>query len=786
MNQGGYDLRRDVDKLLNKTTELAKDYFIQINSPIITFKDDVFTPSILTATAYESSQDLTDFYEGILDLWVSTDEGEHYTFVKSVTGHTISQTMSDITVNNNTIDIDDVTHFRVNMYDETYNVLDRQTIAIVKTKDGKDAITILLGNEAQLIAVDGNGSLKSNPTTITIPVYCYKGTSKVAGTIDLSDVSNTFSTKTKVDPTASNNGSVTLSCTSVPNQITNDEPIKVTVDGETITKYFTWSKIGDGKDGNAGGTYDFVYYTKNNSTPPTISSSTTIDPNTGRNVLNTWCARPTDTTSSNQYCFGAYRKLDHTGTPTGNYSDVYLWAKYGEDGVDGEDGEDGADGKGLEMIFCRTSTPNGYSTNPSTLPAVQTPDYVPSGWTDDQTGVDSTHQYEYVCLRTSDTSGVWSKFTAPRLWAKYGEDGEQGIPGIDGDNISAGGVIEKVVDFNFSPTGVGSVSNSVPSDFVGTVAKKLTLTKGSNTCLLPSYLDGTGSIMIARQGNMVTINFDGLGLSTSFPVDTQDHKSIFTLPDWAKPLNTVWFSSVLDNSVLSCTTDHIRIRRISTGGLYASKMSGSASYIVDDNAGKKECSLSWVSTSAVAQGGYVQARLLDNSSNPIEFAYIYFRVNDVIYKRETNGSGIATLNINLPYRSVGYNIIAWFDGGEYDQNTGQYLSSAGIYKYKELTSTYFTVNKASTPTISWGYTTGGGGVQYYAQFVNSATGSYPIRNHPVYLNIGGSGWAKMETDNNGRAYFRLDGYSGSVTVQAKIEAGDRVATTNSGSNIYSL
>ena len=127
MNQGSYDLRRDVDRLKNKTDELAKDYYIQVNSPIVTYKDEVYTPSTIVATAYQSSREITDFYDdGILDLWVSTNGGNSYTYVKQTTNHTISAVINDTTI----------TNYRINLYDEELNLLDRQTIVIVRTTKG--------------------------------------------------------------------------------------------------------------------------------------------------------------------------------------------------------------------------------------------------------------------------------------------------------------------------------------------------------------------------------------------------------------------------------------------------------------------------------------------------------------------------------------------------------------------------------------------------------------------------------------------------------------------------
>lgn len=280
----------------------------------------------------------------------------------------------------------------------------------------EDAISVMLGNEAQLIAVDGNGSLKSNPTTITIPVYCYKGTNKIAGTINLSSISNTFSAKTVTrEPTTTNDGGlITLQCTSVPTQITKNEPIIVTVDGKTYTKYFTWSKIGDGKDGNDGGTFDFVYYTKNDATTPTISSSTTINANTGRNVVGAWCARPTNVSSSYQYCFGAYRKLDYNGNPTGNYSDVYLWAKYGATG---------SSGTSHEYAYYTTSS----ATAPTKPSGNITETTGTEKWTTVPVAMTLKKKYMYISYRIN--GGTWSN-TA--LWSQFGDKGETGAKGKDG------------------------------------------------------------------------------------------------------------------------------------------------------------------------------------------------------------------------------------------------------------------------------------------------------------------------------------------------------------------
>ena len=114
-----------------------------------------------------------------------------------------------------------------------------------------------------------------------------------------------------------------------------------------------------------------------------------------------------------------------------NTSEYDLLAHKGEDGKDGTDGIDGKDGekgeKGkdavqYEYIFRRTTT---YS-QPSTPGTSQTDGYVPSGWTSESQGISATYPYEWRSQRTKSSEGIWSSFSTPKLWAKWGEQGLQG------------------------------------------------------------------------------------------------------------------------------------------------------------------------------------------------------------------------------------------------------------------------------------------------------------------------------------------------------------------------
>lgn len=100
---------------------------------------------------------------------------------------------------------------------------------------------------------------------------------------------------------------------------------------------------------------------------------------------------------------------------------LYTWHKW-----------QGEDGFGYEYIYKRTSS----ATAPSTPTDISQEDgFVPDGWTDDPTGVDSTNMYEWVVYRKK-TDGVWGAFvgsaadnSVAALWAKYGQTGATGQTG---------------------------------------------------------------------------------------------------------------------------------------------------------------------------------------------------------------------------------------------------------------------------------------------------------------------------------------------------------------------
>ena len=95
-----------------------------------------------------------------------------------------------------------------------------------------------------------------------------------------------------------------------------------------------------------------------------------------------------------------------------------------------QSGKDGSDGTSYERVFIHTTT----ESKPATPSTSQTDDYVPFGWHDDPIGVSSSLPYEWISEREKK-NGIWSKFSAPALWAKYGFDGADGAEGVAGTSI---------------------------------------------------------------------------------------------------------------------------------------------------------------------------------------------------------------------------------------------------------------------------------------------------------------------------------------------------------------
>jgi hypothetical protein len=126
-----------------------------------------------------------------------------------------------------------------------------------------------------------------------------------------------------------------------------------------------------------------------------------------------WNLTPTD--PGTNFTWMSQAKVSGTGT-VGTWSTPIR--------ISGLNGKEGVDGTDIEFIYKQTA--NG--TSPSQPSTSQTDDYVPNDWKDEPTGVTTSYPYEWICVRKKE-NGIWSSFSVPALWAKYGQDGSNGTDG---------------------------------------------------------------------------------------------------------------------------------------------------------------------------------------------------------------------------------------------------------------------------------------------------------------------------------------------------------------------
>ena len=227
----------------------------------------------------------------------------------------------------------------------------------------------------------------------------------------------------------------------------------------------------NGKPGEDGTSTEFIYYLGSN--PPRGEALPSENVAGFVPVYESWgtTASPegVDEDNKTEYCYTRTKIKDQeTDTSVwGGWNGPTIWSKYGENGQDGD---------GVQYIFLKNKgespknpTPFGYDAFDSTDPKIkeifenyQNKDVewlpptgyqytnlygtdvvfkaiedLPEGsekepagiWTDDPTDVDSEFQFIWVSsrkYRKSQESGkkMWTKFTDPTLWAKFGQDGK--------------------------------------------------------------------------------------------------------------------------------------------------------------------------------------------------------------------------------------------------------------------------------------------------------------------------------------------------------------------------
>ena len=150
--------------------------------------------------------------------------------------------------------------------------------------------------------------------------------------------------------------------------------------------------------------------------------------------------------------------------PAGPQGRAGIDGRDGTDGKDGADGADGMDGSAYEYVYFRGLTlddkpaniPSGEGKNQDDYEPTYTKTVTVNGnsvilkWTDKAQGVDETYKFEWRSERKKSDANTWGDFTAPILWAKYGEKGK------DGDGVQ---YIFAVTEKNSAP------DNPTPTDW---------------------------------------------------------------------------------------------------------------------------------------------------------------------------------------------------------------------------------------------------------------------------------------------------------------------------------
>ena len=174
----------------------------------------------------------------------------------------------------------------------------------------------------------------------------------------------------------------------------------------------------DGHDGADGSNIEFVYKL-------TVTSLVTPTKPTGNSqteaIRQGWTDHPTGISEQYQCEWVCSHNLQTDGSWS-EWSDPTIWSKWGVNGKDGD---------GVEYIYQRTKLPASPQEITDNNPDQD--EYIPQSapgeqpWFDDPKGVTQELQYEWVSKRKykGDTH-KWGNFSSPALWAKWGDDGQDG------------------------------------------------------------------------------------------------------------------------------------------------------------------------------------------------------------------------------------------------------------------------------------------------------------------------------------------------------------------------
>lgn len=157
----------------------------------------------------------------------------------------------------------------------------------------------------------------------------------------------------------------------------------------------------NGENGADGTDIEFIYLRNTGDTPSKPASENKDD-----YVPSGWTDSPSGITATYQYEWVCVRTKPSGSGTWSAFSTPVIWAKWGDKGTDGD---------GMEYIFQRTEVETAPRTPLTFFPNVG---FVPSGWTDEPSGVSADYPFEWVSMRKK-TNGILGGFSEPTLWNNY-------------------------------------------------------------------------------------------------------------------------------------------------------------------------------------------------------------------------------------------------------------------------------------------------------------------------------------------------------------------------------
>lgn len=156
-----------------------------------------------------------------------------------------------------------------------------------------------------------------------------------------------------------------------------------------------------GENGADGTDIEFIYLRNTGDTPSKPASENKDD-----YVPTGWTDNPQGITETYKYEWVCVRTKPSGSGTWSAFSTPVIWAKWGDKGTDGD---------GTEYVFKRTEV----ETAPDAILVISATDgYVPTGWTDEPSGVSADYPFEWVSVRHK-TNGKWGAFSKPTLWNNY-------------------------------------------------------------------------------------------------------------------------------------------------------------------------------------------------------------------------------------------------------------------------------------------------------------------------------------------------------------------------------